>query len=318
MISKGICELNVSEASIVAYYLGVKKIPCCINSPLRDDKHPSLGLYSPDGTKVNWIDFGTKDGGRYYTLLSKIWNISIVEVFKRIKKEICNNTDVSIRSHIVSVKNYSAASNSSIEIKVRDWTKDDIEYWGSYGITVDWLKYCEVYPISHKIIIKDNHRYVFKADKYAYAYVEHKDKKTTIKVYQPFNTKGFKWSNKHDRSVISLWTKIPKYGDKVCICSSLKDALCLWINAGIPSVAIQGEGYKMSKTAISELKRRYNAVFVMLDNDEAGLKDALILSESTGFTNVVLPSFSEGKDISDLYKAKGKEEFLNIILSLFN
>jgi hypothetical protein len=54
-----------------------------------------------------------------------------------------------------------------------------------------------------------------------------------------------------------------------------------------------------------------------LDNDEPGLKDAQKLSEETGFTNIVLPQFDEGKDISDLFKAKGKEEFIRIIKPLF-
>ena len=97
----------------------------------------------------------------------------------------------------------------------------------------------------------------------------------------------------------------------------MKDSLCLWANTGIPSLAIQGEGYRMSDTAISELKRRYKQVFICLDNDEPGLKDAQKLAEETGFINVILPPFNEGKDISDLYKAKGKDEFLRIIKPLF-
>ena len=77
-----------------------------------------------------------------------------------------------------------------------------------------------------KIIIKNQHKYIFKADKLAYAYVEHKEGKVSIKIYQPKNTNGYKWSSKHDSSVVSLWTKIPEYGDILCICSSLKDSLC--------------------------------------------------------------------------------------------
>ena len=55
-----------------------------------------------------------------------------------------------------------------------------------------------------------------------------------------------------------------------------------------------------------------------MDNDEPGIKDAQKLSEETGFINVVLPHFENGKDISDLFKIKGKEEFLRIIKPLFN
>ena len=138
------------------------------------------------------------------------------------------------------------------------------------------------------------------------------------KIYQPFNKQGYKWSNRHDKSVISLWTKVPSYGAKICICSSLKDALCLWANTNIPALAVQGEGYSMSNTAINELKRRFNKVYICLDNDIPGLKDAKKLAEETGFINVVLPKFNGGKDISDFYKVlNNKEQFKQTILNLF-
>lgn len=311
---------KVTEADILSFYLGITEVPCIINSPLRKDRRPSFGLYSTDGRRIFYTDLSTRDRGGLFDLLSQMWGCSYKEVLIRINDDIpkfCGSASIHSYTpcNIRSTSNYN--KDSDLQCKVREWRDYDIEYWASYGISLEWLKYAEVYPISHKIIIKDGHRYVFGADKYAYAYVEHKEGKVTLKIYQPFNKAGYKWCNKHDNSVISLWTKVPEYGDRICICSSLKDALCLWSNTGIPSLAIQGEGYRMSDTAISELKRRYKQVFICLDNDEPGLKDAQKLSEETGFTNVVLPPFNEGKDISDLYKAKGKDEFLKIISPLF-
>ena len=312
---------KVTEADILSYYLGVTEVPCIINSPLRQDRRPSFGLYSPDGRRIYYTDLSTRDRGGLFDLLGSMWNCGYKEVLIRI------NEDISKFSGSASIHTYTPCTvrststynrDTDLQCKVRDWRDYDIEYWASYGISLEWLKYAEVYPISHKIIIKGGQRYVFVADKYAYAYVEHKEGKVTLKIYQPFNKAGYKWSNKHDRSVISLWTKVPEYGDKICICSSLKDALCLYANANIPSLSIQGEGYNMSDTAISELKRRYKEIYILLDNDEAGLKDGLSLSESTGFTNVVLPKFEGGKDISDAFKILGKEKWLKLIVPLFN
>ena len=98
----------------------------------------------------------------------------------------------------------------------------------------------------------------------------------------------------------------------------MKDALCLWSNIGIPALAIQGEGYGMSDTAIGELKRRYSHIYILLDNDEAGILDGRKLSESTGFTNIVLPKVNDAKDISDLYKSlQDPNRFRDIIMPLF-
>lgn len=310
-----------SEAQIVSYYLGIQKVPCIINSPLRQDRHPSFGLYSPNGTEINYIDFSTRDSGTIFTLLKNMWNIDYPEVFKRICQDFSKfgSKATVTKSTKCDVTSQGSSSNIDMKCKVREWKDYDLEYWASYGITLPWLKYANVYPISHKIIVKDGKEFVFGADKYAYAYVEFKEGKTTLKIYQPFNKRGFKWANKHDRSVISLWTKVPKTGDKICICSSLKDALCLWANTSIPAIAIQGEGYGISDTAISELKRRYKEIYILLDNDEAGLRDGEKLSASTGFINLVLPNINGAKDVSDLYKSlENKKRFKNIILNLFN
>ena len=327
MISKGrkseeyIDISNIEEADIAAYYLGIKSIPCLIASPLRQDKNPSFSLFSNNGKEVGFIDYSTREHGSIIDLLMRLWNCSFIEAKKRIANDMGDiNLNVSIGKGNYSNR-VSIRTNSGIilQCRVREWRDYDVEYWNSYGISLKWLKYADVYPISHKIIIKDDISYVFGADKYAYAYVEFKEGKTTLKIYQPFNKRGFKWANGHDKSVISLWTKIPSEGDKVCICSSLKDALCLWANIGIPSIAIQGEGYNMSNTAISELKRRFKNVYILLDNDKPGLKDAERLASNTGFTNIVLPNINGAKDISDLYLSlHNKDKFKEIIKGLFN
>lgn len=327
MISQGRSSVSLedvlkvtTEAQIALHYLGVTKIPFRMNSPLRRDNKPSFGLFSPDGNRITYIDFSTREKGNLIGLLSRMWNKSFSDTLDKIYNDFTKfNGSAEIAKPIhtpipVTLGN----SNVSMECKTREWKRHDIEYWESYGVTLPWLKYANVYPISHKIIIKNGKRYVFGADKHAYAFVEFKEGRTTLKIYQPYNKQGFKWSNKHDRSVISLWTKIPETGDKVCICSSLKDALCLWSNTGIPALAIQGEGYSISSTAVRQLKIRYKDVYILLDNDDVGKKDAEELSKTTGFTNIVLPVINGAKDISDLYKSlDDKKQFKEIILNLF-
>ena len=329
-VSKGESSVTLSdilekatEANILSFYLGVTEIPCIIHSPLRKDNRPSFGLYSSNGKRIYFVDFATKDRGGVFDLLCQMWGCNYREVLTRISKDmpkLCSIGTPDAHKHIPCAvrSTIECKKSTDLQCKVRDWTSYDVEYWKSYGISLDWLKYAEVYPISHKIIIKDGHRYVFVADKYAYAYVEHKEGKVTLKIYQPFNRAGYKWSNKHDRSVVSLWTKVPRTGENICICSSLKDALCVWANTGIPCLAVQGEGYSMSITAINDLKQRYKNIFVCFDNDEAGLLDGKKLSEETGFINVVLPQFEDGKDCSDLYKSlHDPQEFKEIMVNLF-
>lgn len=308
---------DIDHITLAEYYLDIKKIPCLINSPLRQDKKPSFGIFTKDG-EVFFKDFATGESGNIYSLLSLIWGLDKDDTFKKIYDDLINkNNEKSIHLEKKSIKIYQK-TDCEINVKTRNWEQYDIDYWESYGISLKWLKFAEIYPVSLIFVKKPNYQQIYKADKYSYAYVEHKEDKTTIKVYQPFNTDGFKWRSGHDRSVISLWTKIPEKGNIVCICSSLKDALCLWSNTGIPCLAVQGEAYDISDTAVNELKRRFKYVCVCYDNDPPGIQDAIKICDKTGFINIKLPDSIHEKDISDYYKyIKDKQIFKETLLSLF-
>lgn len=317
----GMFTAKVSEADVLGFYLKIHSIPCTIISPFRNDSNPSLAFYSPDGKKINYIDFGdTTERGSLITFFMKLWKLDYNATIDKILKEVVGNSNIQCRNTLGNTpkKSVKVHGNAELKCKIREWKDYDIEYWKSYGISLKWLKWAEVYPISYKFIIKDGIEQIFRADKYAYTFIERKDGRITHKFYQPFNKDGFKWQTNHNKSVLGLWAKLPERGDKVCICSSVKDALCLMANMKIPCICIQGEGYPISNTVITLLKERFNQVYICLDNDEVGLKDARKLAEATGFINIVIPPFENGKDISDYYKLYGKDSFKALFNKLFN
>lgn len=305
-----------SELDVLTSYFNIKEMPCLINSPLRTDKNPSFSLYLDKNQRVKYIDFATNEHGGLMDLLGQYWHCSFPQVVAKVYSDVIGSSAIKVTPR--KVRTFSRQERdrlNKIEVKVRGWENHDYEYWRSYGIEPKWLQYAEVYPISHKIVTKKNpdtnttNRMVFKADKYAYVFVEHKERHTQLKIYQPYNTNGFKWCSKMDGSVISLWTKIPERGDRVVICSSLKDALCITCQLGIPALALQGEGYSMSNTAISELKQRFTKVFISFDMDKAGIADSQKLAKETGFISI-MPDLGKEKDFSDYYKSlKNKEDF---------
>lgn len=297
---------KVSEAMILAYYLNVYKLPCVISSPLRLDKNPSFYLYLSED-RVKWKDLSTTEHGDLYNLLERLYGIDYFEVLNTIYTDITEIKKGSTTKNTIHTYTRHRKRDIKLQCKIRQWKDYDIEYWKQYGISLKWLQYAEVYPISHKIVVNEGKEYIFNADKFAYAFVEHKEGNTTMKIYQPYNKEGYKWCSGHDSSVLSLWTKIPQTGDKVIICSSLKDALCLWENMSVPCIAVQGEGYNISVTAVSELRKRFNKVYILFDSDIPGITNGDRLSKLTGFTNIVLPPTEKGKDISDIYFYYGKE-----------
>ena len=310
---------NLSQADIAAYYLNIKSIPSLIHSPLRPDNKPSFALYCPKGTEVNYRDFSNGDSGTIWTLLTKLWNCTFEEAVHKVYNDL-GDKSYSTKVHEGNYMTRYCKINSHIDLqcKVREWRDYDIKYWESYGISLKWLKYADVYPISHKIVIKNGISYIFGADKYAYAYVEFKEGKVTLKIYQPFNRQGYKWSSNIDKSVWSLWTKIPKKGNNLIISSSVKDCLNIMCNLKIPSICLQGEGYLPKPQVIETLKSRYKNIIVFFDNDfnnsdNPGHKDAERLCKEYDFRMVEIPKEYESKDPSDLFKNYGKNKYLEIM-----
>lgn len=305
---------KVSELDLLGYYVGITKVPCVINSPFRKDSNPSFGFQYHQG-KVFYKDFSTKESGNLLTFLQQLWECSCRQCLTRIVKDIPKiKPDTCVNNLSVPHKVY-VQNPIKIECKIRDFGLKDIQYWNQFGISIDMLKEAHVYPISH-IFFDNGITSLKKADDLAYVFLEYKDKTVYKKIYQPYNTKGYKWLSKFDGSVISLWNTLPKEGKLLVVCSSVKDALCLRAATNIPTIALQGEGYDISNTALEQLKKRFDVILVVYDNDEAGIVDSLKLAQRTGFINIVLPPF-EGKDIAELYQTKGKEEFKKIIYSLF-
>lgn len=205
---------------------------------------------------------------------------------------------------------------------MRRWENYDFQYWESYGIPRNWLLHADIYPISH-IFIVGNTGYIrtIKADKYAYTFIERKDGVCSEKIYQPFNKEGMKWRSGHDSSVWDLWTKLPPRGERCIITSSRKDALCIWANAGIPSVSLQGEAVGVKPQVMEELKGRFNEVFVLYDNDKKseinyGRIDGQKLAEKFDITQIEIPDMYMCKDISDLYKKYGRGTVVNVLKQL--
>ena len=303
---------RISEIDILSYYCGITKIPCVIHSPLREDNTPSFGFYTSDGKRIHWIDYATNDRGGTFDLLMKMWNCSYAECLDRVYNDTIKHSTRSVKNtHHAIHTTHEYNTNIELQCKVREQKDYDVSYCKSYGISLPWLKWAEVYPISHKIVIKNGIKHIFGAAKLAYAFVEHKENHTTIKIYQPL-MKKYKWANGHNGSVISLWSKIPETGERLVICSSLKDALCISCQLNIPTIAVQGEGYDMSDTAIENLKSRYKRIYVSFDTDPPGILNTKRLAERTGFIPII-PDLGKNKDFSDYYKSlQDKQEFKHL------
>lgn len=299
---------KTNDLELLDAYFGIKQLPTLINSPFREDRKPSFGIYLRD-MHVLFKDYSTGESGNIYEMLKLKYNITYKEVINLItedlnldKRRLCNCTKVSYLHK---------ASNTTIKARARGWNKQDKEYWNQFNISIDLLTKANVYPIDRYSIIKDCSK-TFKADDLAYTFVEFKDNNVTMKLYQPYNK--IKFISSHTYDVISLWCLLPKTGENLIICSSLKDALCTYSITNIPTISLQSETVQIKPIIVEELSSRFKNIYILYDGDKAGLENSNKLAQKTGFISIPFP-YDNPKDISDWYKEKrNTQEIKNYIL----
>lgn len=323
--SLSICrnDIDMTDKDILERYMGITRIPCMIQSPLReDDKNPSFSLFA-SGRNIYWKDFGTGDKGSIVKLMALLWNVTYKEALLKIKLDAGQKIPFFNLIRRYKGKQH-VINNSTISVKTREWKPWDKEYWNSYGISLKFCNWCNVHPISHAFFTKTDEETGKKStvcipmDKYAYAYFEWKDDKQSIKLYQPYS-QTMKWLSKHDSSVWDLWKQAFQWADKksneaVILTSSRKDAMCLWENLKIPAMSLQGEGYIPKPQVMKQVFEKFKTVYLWYDNDYShkddnpGQDNAKKLIESFhGLHNIVIPSEYQSKDPSDLVKNWGKD-----------
>lgn len=329
MFAKGRCSISVkdienkvTEEEVLKYYLGINELPVVINSPLRKDNNPSFYLYLKDFNKVRYLDFATGESGGIYDLLSNYWKTSFIDTIVQVYHDIVKiGGDNSLRLvNTTRNKTYKSKGKFTLGCKIREWRDYDIKYWEQYGISLEWLKFSQTFPISRIFIEGEKGKRDLPAEKYAYVYVEHKDNTPTIKIYQPYS-KYHKWSNNHNTSVWDLWTQLPKTGERLIITSSRKDALTIWENTGIPACSLQAESYLPKNTVVKQLKSRFDNIYVLYDNDYTkdinyGRIFGEKLASKFDLNLINLPTELKSKDPSDLVKNYGRQKLKEVIHKL--
>lgn len=321
-------ELRYSDMDILRTYLGISKVPCMVSSPLRnDDLRPSFSFF-PKGDMVFWKDFGTGEKGTTVGLLAKLWNVSYSDALLKIKLDT-ERTSGSLKL----TRNYHGkihvVRTIDMKIQTRPWETWDREYWGKYGITELFATWCNAHPVSHAFFTKYDEasqttsEVCVPMDKFGYAYVEWKDGKQSIKLYQPFS-KRMKWLSKHDASVWDLWKHAFRWAsersnESCIITSSRKDAMCLWANLQVPCMALQGEGYLPKPQVMQQVLDTFKNVYLWYDNDFSHENDnpgqdnaAKLIQLYPALKNICIPSELRCKDPSDLVAEWGVEPLKDI------
>ena len=319
LISKSEILKYFNELEIFQHYIDDEvMLGKLILSPLRRENKASFGFFVGEGNEICFNDFKLgkgdfiqflrlRDGLTYFEALSKVANdFNLQDDY--ICKIYPKSSDNSPKVRIIKDDMLSKYTGYYLGKKAREWQSHDVLFWRQFGIGKETLEFFNVQPISF-IFIGDN---CFPADKYAYCFIEMKDGVETYKIYQPFS-ENYKWINNHNNSVFQGWTQLPETGKTLIITKSLKDVMCLYEVAKLPSVAMQSENVLPKRHVFDQLQSRFTDIELLYDNDFDAVQNwgrifADKFAKEFGLVDSFIPDKYKSKDFSDLVKNYNPEQ----------
>jgi hypothetical protein len=268
---------KVSDYEIYSFYLGVIVTgPCYLNSPFHTDVHPSFSLYRrKNSPSVRWKDHATGSGGDVLDFVSKLhYNISISETLAQINQDLklghlSKPTRLTEKRQFKVTELKAANETSELSIQSKPYDKEELDYWGKYGITEKLLLQFKVFAVLN-VFINNTVVWSKRKGQPIFVYVFQKDAHTTFKVYRPLSPKKEKWLSNTDHSVIQGWDQLDPTGDILILTKSLKDVMVLR-TLGYNAISLQQEVGSIKPNVLDQLKDRFKEIFILYDFDRAGV-----------------------------------------------
>ena len=318
-IDKDYLLKNIGQERIFEYYLGIKiETKGLFCSPLREDNNPTCRL-KYFGGKLKYQDFSGHFTGDCFDLVMFMHGCN----FSDCMKIICNDFNIrdsnfkpkrKLKRHKVQVKEH---VKSDIKVKWRDWSREDLAYWNSFGVTIELLNKYNVGAVSHVWL---NNELVYKNNPKdpAYGYWFSNDE---IKVYFPFR-KSYRFLM--NTNCIQGWNQLIESSDLLIITKALKDVMTL-VRFGYNAIAPQSESQLLLEKDMEILQSRFKKIVIFYDADRAGFRTMIATRKKYPYvkcvflTNGLFNTKNHGsKDISDLYRDNDYKHVHSILKEILN
>jgi hypothetical protein len=137
-----------------------------------------------------------------------------------------------------------------------------------------------------------------------------------FKIYRPLANKADKWRSSLTAYDLQGFEQLEADGDLLIITKALKDVMLLR-ELGYNAIAPPSESTGIPEIIMNNLKKRFKRIVIFYDNDAAGFKNSELLKSEYSLDSIVIPA-NDSKDISDYFKANGKEKTIELLNSLIS
>lgn len=362
-LTKQLILSKVSQVTIFSTYLNLsdKLVQYCIDtgelicSPIRDDIHPTCGFRYDSKGKLKFRDFAGYFWGDCFDVVALImggiynkqYDISNCEDFVKVLRHITftfkdifygQEKDINlineINTGIVAIKH----KKPNIELVVRDWNEYDKEYWGRFGVPLQFLNINFIYPVEQYYInrkINPEPKYFYRTNDPCYGYCLGQDRSGiyNIKLYFPNRDKavtrfitncnhleGIYNLDKTDYDIIVI-TKSTK--DRVSLGAAILRMTSLYggVDKKVGVINIPHETYKLRQNEFDWLRGKLSdggKIVSLMDNDTTGKHEAIWLRNNYQIIPLLIPNAYCAKDFAELVSKHRFDEVVNLIKQTIN
>lgn len=362
-LTKQLILSKVSQVTIFSTYLNLsdKIVQYCIDtgelicSPIRDDIHPTCGFRYDNKGKLKFRDFAGYFWGDCFDIVALImggiynkqYDISNREDFVKVLRHITftfkdifygQEKDINlineINTGIVAIKH----KKPNIELVVRNWNEYDKEYWGKFGVPLQYLNINFIYPVEQYYInrkINPEPKYFYNANDPCYGYCLGQDRSGVynIKLYFPNRNKTVTRFITNCNHLEGIYNLDKTDYDIIVITKSTKDRVSLGaailrinsfyggVDKKVGVINIPHETYKLRQNEFDWLKGKLSdrgKIVSLMDNDSTGKHEAIWLRNNYQITPLLIPVIYGAKDFAELVSKHKFDEVVNLIKQTIN
>ena len=258
-------------------------------SPFGHEGRPCFHLYrrERDGV-ICFKDFAFDEfQGSCYDFVGKLFNEDFKGALHIIKRDVLGlsgrdlesglnskPSNAALRANFRPLAKQAQQQNETVHIKgfPREWTSDDLVFFGKTGIAQATLQKYHCYPLSSYVFAKGDKHFTItsKPDDPMYGY--HFPATDHWKIYRPFTAdKRFRWiSNVVQGLDVFGWDALPARASKLYLCAGQRDTMALHELTGLPCLALNSETAKLTPELHQLLLCVADEVYCCLDNDKTG------------------------------------------------
>ncbi len=295
----------VDEYTLYCFYTGIDDLalgrvyPC----PYRTDPIPSFSVFKVTidlGVEYWWKDHGKDEKGNIFKLIQKIEKLdTLQQVFQRINDDFGLGYNLPGLQKREKISLFNKPTETIIKIRVANvpLTEAGFNYWKQFEVDRQLLDFYNTTQISWYWSY-DEQQAPFSVHDPTFAYRTG----AYYQIYSPFAPKIYKFRNDLPENYFFGYLQLSKSGEKLIIDKSCKDVI-FCRRLGYEAVCGKSETTMIPEKKMLEFKERFKEVFIMLDNDAAGIRQT---EKYLSLYPWLKPRFLTGaKDKTDYAKAFG-------------